>query len=76
MLESTIGIVLVNEDDKIQEHVIYYLIRGLKVREHKLLRVDNLALEIVHVIHRLYHYILLKKAIFVSNVNYFHFFFT
>ena len=32
--ESTIGVVLVQEDDKLQEHVVYYLSHALAGPEH------------------------------------------
>ena len=67
--ESTIGVVLVQEDDKLQEHVIYYLSRALAVPELRYSHVEKLALAIVYVVQRLRHYILLKTTTVVVDVN-------
>ena len=67
--ESTIGVVLVQEDDKLQEHGIYYLIRALAGPELRYSHVEKLALAIVCVVERLRHYILLRTTIVVADVN-------
>ena len=56
---ETIGMVLVQEDEELQEHVIYYLSQNLIDVEIRYSHVENLALVIVHAIQRLRHYILL-----------------
>ena len=67
--ELTIGVVLVQEDDKIQKHVVYYLSRvlaGLKLRYS---HVEKLALAVVYVVQRQHHYILLRTTIVVVVVD-------
>jgi hypothetical protein len=67
--EETIGMVLVQEDDELHEHVIYYLGRNLVSPEFKYSQVENLALVVVHAVQRLRHYIFLCKTIMVVDVN-------
>ena len=67
--ESTIGVVLVQEDDKIQEHVVYYLIHALAGPKLRYSHVEKLALAVVYVVHRLRHYILLRTTKVVADVN-------
>jgi hypothetical protein len=55
--KSSIGMVLVQEDDELQEHVIYYLSHSLLGPELKYSHVEKLALETFHVVQRLQHYI-------------------
>ena len=55
--ESTIRVVLVQEDDKLQEHVIYYLSRALAGPELRYFHIEKLALAAVYAVHRLRHYI-------------------
>jgi hypothetical protein len=61
--------VLVQEYDRSQEHVIYYLNHGLIGPELNYSHIEKLALAVVHVVHRLQHYILLQKTIIVVDVN-------
>ena len=72
--ESTIGVVLVQEDDKLQEHVIYYLSRALAEPELRYSHVKKLALVAVYVVQRLRHYILLRTTTLVADVNPFQYF--
>jgi hypothetical protein len=58
-MKSTIGMVLVQEDDRMQDHVIYYLSRGIIWPELNYFHVEKLALASIHVVHRLRHYIFL-----------------
>ena len=67
--ESTIGVVLVQEDDKLQEHVIYYLSDDLAGPKLMYSKIDKLALAAVYAAHRLRHYILLRKTIMVVGMN-------
>ena len=46
--ESTIGMVLVQEDDALAEHAIYYLSRGLIGPELRYTPIEKLALATVH----------------------------
>jgi hypothetical protein len=57
--EGTIGMVLVQEDDELHEHVIYYLSQNLVGPELKYSHVEKLALAVVHAVQRLRHYIFL-----------------
>ena len=67
--ESTIGVVLVQEDDKLQEHVIYYRSHALAGPELRYSHIEKLDLVEVYCIQRLQHYILLRTNIVVANVN-------
>ena len=51
--ESNIRVVLVQEDDELQEHVVYYLIQALASPELKYSHVEKLALAAVFVVQRL-----------------------
>jgi hypothetical protein len=53
----------------LQEHVIYYLSRGLVGPELNYTHVEKLALEAVHVVQRFRHYILLCKTTVIAIVN-------
>ena len=67
--ELTIGVVLVQEDDKLQEHVIYYLSCDLVGPKLRYSHVEKLALVAVYVVQRLRHYILLRTTMVVADVN-------
>lgn len=67
--ESFIGMVLVQEDDELKQHVIYYLSRGLVGSKLKYSHVEKLVLAAFHVVQRLQHYILLRKTTIVADVN-------
>jgi hypothetical protein len=67
--EEMIDMVLVQEDDELYEHVIYYLSRNLVSPELKYSHVETLALAAIHAVQRLCHYILLCKTTMVANVN-------
>jgi hypothetical protein len=69
--ESTIDMVLVQEDDLLEEHVIYYLSQGLVGPELNYSHVEKLALEVVHVVQRFRHYIFLCKTTVINIVNLF-----
>ena len=56
---ETIGMVLVQEVEELQEHVIYYLIQNLIDMEIHYSYVEKLALATVHAVQQLRHYILL-----------------
>ena len=59
VFEDTIGMVLVQEDDELHEHVIYYLSRTLLGLELNYTHVEKLSLVVIHVVQCLCHYILL-----------------
>ena len=53
--ELTIGVVLVQEDNKLQEHVVYYLSCSLASPELRYSHVEKLALAAVYDVQRLRH---------------------
>jgi len=59
---STIGMVLVQEDEFDSEHVIYYLSWTLNPTELKYSNVEKVALAAIQVVHRFRHCILLRKT--------------
>ena len=67
--ESTIGVVLVQEDDKLKEYVVYYLSRALARPELRYSHVEKLALVAIYVVQRLRHYILPRTTMVVVDVN-------
>ena len=67
--QETIGMVLVQEDDEIQEHVVYYIIQILIDAKICYTHVENLALATVHAVQRLRHYILLLQTMVVAHIN-------
>jgi hypothetical protein len=67
--EYTISMVLVQEDDAHEEHVIYYLSRSLTPTEIKYQHVEKLALATVQVVQRFQHYILSHKTMVISHYN-------
>ena len=73
---ETIGMVLVQEDEEIHEHVIYYLSWNLIDAEIRYSHVEKLALATVHAVQRLRHYILLRQTLVVAHVNPFQFILT
>ena len=70
---ETIGMVLVQENEELHEHVVYYLSQNLIDTEIRYSRVEKLALATVHVVQRLRHYILLHQTLVVAHVNPFQF---
>jgi hypothetical protein len=67
--ESTIFMVLFQEDYALEEHVIYYLSQGLVGPELNYSHVAKLALVVVHAIQCFCHYISLRKTTFVFIIN-------
>ena len=59
MSMEAVGMVLVQEDEELHEHVIYYLSQNLIDAKIHYSHVEKLALATVHVVQRLRHYILL-----------------
>jgi hypothetical protein len=66
---STIAMVLVQDDDEGNEHVIYYLSRNLLDTETRYAHVEKLALAAVQVVQRFRHYILLRTTTVISECN-------
>jgi hypothetical protein len=64
--DYTIGMVLVQEDDAHDEHVVYYLSRSLTPTEIKYQHVQKLALAVVQAVQRFLHYILSRKTTVIS----------
>jgi hypothetical protein len=67
--DSTIAMVLFQEDELHDEHVIYYLTRSLTTSKIKYSHVEKLALAFVQVIQHFRHYILLRKTTIISDCN-------
>ena len=67
--KSTIGVVIVQEDDKLQEYAVYYLSCALDGPKLRYSHVKKLALAAVYVVQRLCHYILLRTTTVVADVN-------
>jgi hypothetical protein len=67
--ESTIGMVLVQEDNMLEEHVIYYLSRGLFGPQINYSHIEKISLEAVHVVQWFRHYIMLRKSTIIVIVN-------
>jgi hypothetical protein len=67
--ESTIDMVLVQEDDSFSEYVIYYLSRGLVGLELNYTHLEKIALVVVHAIQRFCHYDLFRKTTVVAVMN-------
>ena len=70
---ETVGMVLVQEDEELHEHVIYYLSWNLIDAEIHYSHVEKLALATVHAVQRLKHYILIRHTLVVAHVNPFQF---
>jgi hypothetical protein len=66
VVESTIGMVLVQEDDFFLEYVIYYLSRGLVGPELNYFHPEKLALAAVHTVQWFRHYVLFRKTTVVA----------
>jgi hypothetical protein len=67
--DYTIAMVLIQEDDSHDEHVIYYLSWSLTTTKKKYLHVEKLSLAVVQVVQCFRHYILLRKTMVISNCN-------
>ena len=65
--------VLVQEDEELHGHVVYYLSQNLIDVEIRYSHVEKLALATVHAVQRLIHYILLRQTLVVAHVNPFQF---
>jgi hypothetical protein len=61
--------VLIQEDDNHDEHVIYYLSRNLSSTEVKYQHVEKLALAAVQAVQCFRHYILSRKTTVISHCN-------
>jgi hypothetical protein len=68
-VESTIGMVLDQEDDLFSEYMIYYLSQGLVGPEPNYSHIEKLVLAIVHVVQRFCHYVLFRKTTVIAVVN-------
>ena len=73
MSMEMIGMVLVQGDEELHEHVIYYLSQNLIDVELRYSHVEKLALVTIHAVQRLRHYILLCQTLVVAHVNPFQF---
>ena len=68
-IDNIIAMVLVQNDDDDNEHVVYYLSRNLIDTETQYAHVEKLALAAVHVVQWFHHYILIGKTTMISNCN-------
>lgn len=66
---STVGMVLVHEDDNGEEHVIYYLSKSLASPEIRYSHMDKLAFAAVTKVQMFSHYILLHKTLIIADPN-------
>jgi hypothetical protein len=69
--ESTIGMVLVQEDDLLSKYVIYYMSRGLVKPELNYSHIEKLALAAVHDVQQFCHYVMFRKTTVIVVVNLF-----
>lgn len=61
---------MVQEDENMQEHIIYYLSRSLVDTELSYAHVEKLALLEVHASQRLWHYIIIRNPLVIlDNMN-------
>eukprot|EP00253_Pinus_taeda_P003229 PITA_03229 len=67
--DTTISMVLVQDDDHGIEHVIYYLSRNLLDTKTRYAYVEKLALAAVCAVQRFRHYILLRTTTVISDCN-------
>ena len=70
---AAVGMVLVQEDEEIHDHVIYYLSQNLIDAEIRYSHVEKLSLATIHAVQILRHYILLLQTLVVAHVNPFQF---
>ena len=66
---NTISMVLVQDDDDGNEHVIYYLSRNLLDPEKCYAHVNKLPLAAVQAVQRFHHYILLRTVTVIYECN-------
>jgi hypothetical protein len=74
--ESTIGMVLVHEDDLFSEYVIYYLSRGLVGLKLNYSHIEKHVLAAFHAVQQFRHYILFCKTTIIVVMNPFQYMFT
>ena len=74
--ESTISMVLVQEDDLLKEHVIYYLSGSLFGLELNCSHIEKIALATIHAVQWFHHYVMLHKTIVIAIVNLFQYMLT
>jgi hypothetical protein len=67
--KGMVGTVVVQEDDDLHDHIVYYLSQNLVVLELKYSHIEKLPLFTVHAVQRLRHYILLCKTTILANIN-------
>jgi hypothetical protein len=67
--ESTIGMVLVQEDDLFSEYVIYYLSRGLVGPKLNYAHIKKVVLAAAHAVQLFRHYVLFCKTTIIAIMN-------
>ena len=75
-IESTIDMVLVQEDDFLSEYVIYYLSQGQVGPELNYSHIKKLVLAEIHVVQWFCDYVLFRKTNVIAIVNLFKYVFT
>ena len=61
--------VLVQEMDDNQEHIVYYMSKSITPCETRYSHIEKLALEAIIVVQRFHHYILLLKTTIIDDSN-------
>ena len=64
-----VGMVFVQEDEELHEHVIYYLSLNLIDAKICYSHVEKFSLATVHAVQILRHYILLRRTLVVAHIN-------
>lgn len=67
--DSTVGMVLIQDDPNHVEHVIYYLSRGLVGAELHYPYVEKLALAAAFIVQHFRHYIILRTTTVIADAN-------
>ena len=67
--QETVGMVLVQEDEELHEHVIYYLSQNLIDAKLRYTHIEKLDLATVHAVQRLRHYIFLHQTLVIAHIN-------
>ena len=73
---TTIGMVLAQEDQNDQEHVIYYANKNLLDFETRCSLVEKLALATVIGVQKIHHYILLRTTTVLADQNHMYYILT
>ena len=75
-LRAKVGVVVIQEYDKLQENFVYYLSYALDGLKLWYSHIEKLALAVVYAVQRLHHYILLRTTTVVVDFNPFQYVFS